>query len=323
VLLTIGVIETWRDGSSPASWIVFGALQLGGGLAIGGAIGGATRWALRRVQLESSTTYAVLALAIGGFSYGLAAALGASGFLAIYVTGVVLARKQRLVRPLRSFHAALAAAAEAALFLILGLLVFPSDLPDVFDEAAVIVVALVLVARPLAVVVCLVWFRMRPAELALVSWAGLRGAVPIVLATVPLTAGHPDGQLIFNVVFVVVVIAVAVQAPTIELLGRRLGLATVASGEGEVELIPLDSMSADVLQLTLSSMSRVVGRRLADVPMPRRSRIAFARRDDATFVPDGETVLCAGDVLSIVVPPDTTAPDIAAWGGDASDRIDS
>ena len=127
-------------------------------------------------------------------------------------------------RAIRAFHEAAAGMAQIALFLILGLLVFPSQLPHVAAKAAGVTLLLVLVARPLAVVACLTWFRFRPAELALASWTGLRGAVPIVLATFPLTAAYPDGALVFDVVFFVVLLSTLVQGATVAPLARRLGL---------------------------------------------------------------------------------------------------
>ncbi len=141
------------------------------------------------------------------------------------MAGVGLGRSPTVTASVRSFHESLSATAEAALFLILGLRVFPSRLVDDLGTATVIAVALIVLARPLAVLACLVWFRWSRAELLLVSWAGLRGAVPIVLGTIALSEGHPAGALVFEVVFVVVLVSVALQSTTVVPLARRLGLA--------------------------------------------------------------------------------------------------
>jgi cell volume regulation protein A len=148
----------------------------------------------------------------------------ASGFLAVYLAGVVLASAPPPVDGLLSFYEGLASTAQAVLFLLLGLLVFPSELVGDFGAAALVTALLVLVARPAAVHGILTPLGIPQRESVLVSWAGLRGAVPVVLATIPLTAGHPDGSLVFDVAFVVVVISVALQAPLVTPLARRLGL---------------------------------------------------------------------------------------------------
>lgn len=225
VLLTVGVVEAWRTSPSAGDWVLFGVRQIAGGMAVGIVVGSIAVWLLRRTTLTERTSSGVLSLGVGGVAYGAAAVMGGSGFLAVYLAGLMLARQPKVVQGVRGFHEGLAAVAQAMLFLLLGLLVFPSQLWDVTPEALVVTATLVFVARPLAVSLCLRLFGFRKNELVLVAWAGLRGAVPVVLATIPLTAGHPDGQLVFDAAFVTVVISVAVQAPTVSLLTRRLGFA--------------------------------------------------------------------------------------------------
>ena len=148
--------------------------------------------ALRRLQLPSASSYPVLALAVAGLSYGVATELGSSGFLAVYVTGLVLGRKRRLVRSLLHFHEGLAAAAEAVLFLMLGLLVFPSRLLDVIGASLVVAAALMFVARPIAVgAAACRGSASTQRELAVVSWAGLRGARPDRARHHPADCGPP------------------------------------------------------------------------------------------------------------------------------------
>jgi potassium/hydrogen antiporter len=223
VMLTLGMVEVWRGHPSAGDWVLFLVRHLVGGLAIGIAVGVVAGLAMRWARLPFAASYPVLALAVAGLSYGAAASVGSSGFLAVYISGLMLGRKRRLARSLLHFHEGLATAAEALLFLMLGLLVFPSNLVHVLGRALVVAIVLMLVARPLAVLLCLPWFRWQLGEMTLVSWAGLRGAVPIVLATIPLTAGHPDGALIFDVVFVTVLVSLIVQASTIGWMAKRLG----------------------------------------------------------------------------------------------------
>jgi potassium/hydrogen antiporter len=312
VMLTIGMVEVWRSSPGAAEWVAFGLLHLVGGLGVGLAIGMGARTLLRKLQLPSASSYPVLALAVAGLSYGIATEIGSSGFLAVYLTGLVLGRKRRLARSLLRFHEGLAAAAEAVLFLMLGLLVFPSRLLDVLGPSLIVALVLMLVARPIAVALCLPWFRFDGRELALVSWAGLRGAVPIVLATIPLTAGHPDGSLVFDVVFVTVLVSLIVQASTVGVLVKRLGFPEeVSSARAEVAV--LDSLVADLIELHLTANSPALGSRLSDRVLPDGVRVALAVRDGQTFVPDGDMVLTASDVLLIAVPPDTAPETLVAW----------
>lgn len=230
ILLTIGVLEAWRADPDPGAWLAFGVVQLGGGLLIGAALGLAGSWALQRVQLGGAGHYPVLALAVAGVTYGAAASVGGSGFLAVYVAGLLVAARtsSHRRRAILAFHDALANTAEIGLFLLLGLLVFPADLPAVAPEGLAVTAVLILLARPVAVLATLAaWLpgaSWNARELVLVSWAGLRGAVPIVLATFPLTAGFPGGAELFNTVFFVVLVSAALQGSTVAGLAARLGL---------------------------------------------------------------------------------------------------
>ena len=309
----LGVVEAWRSGVEIGDWLSFGAVQLGGGLLVGALVGEIVRRADDKLHIASASTSAVLALSAGGMAYGLAASFGASGFLAVYVAGIFIAHEERMVRPLRAFHEALATTAQAGLFLMLGMLVFPSELPQVFGKAVVVTLVLLLLARPAAVLVCLPWFGFRPREMALVAWAGLRGAVPIVLATVPLTAGHPDGELVFEVVFVVVIVSLLLQATTVSAVARRLGLLEAEPSVTFADLLPIESSQADVAELHLQPGAAVIGHRLAQARLPGDARVAIMRRDGSAFSPTGATELMAGDVLMIVIPPGSEVSDFVAW----------
>ena len=301
VLLTVGFLAAATGDVSASDWVVFGLRQLVGGLAVGMAVGWAGSWALRRLRLGSPALYPVLGLGVAGLAYGGGALLGTSGFLAAYVAGVVVgARAPRWRRAVRTFHEGLASTAQIALFLLLGLLVFPARLPSVALAALAVAAVLVFVARPLAVAAVLPWFGYSGREVAFASWAGLRGAVPIVLATFPLTVGHPDGQLIFNVTFFVVLVSVAVQGLTVSPLARRLGLrADADSWGGLAEVIPLDAVGIDVVEISVPTGSHVEGRRLSEVPLPLDARVAAIVRSGEVVVPSGASRLEEGDLLVV------------------------
>jgi cell volume regulation protein A len=315
VLLTAGLLAVAVGDVGAGDWLGFGTRQLAGGLAVGVAVGWAGAALLRRAPLPATSLVPVVGLAVAGLAYGIGAAAGASGFLATYVAGVVVAsRAPRWRRPLRRFHEASATTAEIVLFLLLGLLVFPSRLDEVVLPAIGITAVLVLVARPVAVVALLAPLGYGRRELALVSWAGLRGAVPIVLATFPLTDGHPEGELLFDVVFVVVLLASAVQGTTVAAAARRLGVDDVAGGPALTEVVPVDIAGVDVVELVLAAGSAVLDRPLAEVPLPTGARIGVVQRGDDVLVPTGTTRLQAGDrvVVMAVASPDLDAV-VAGW----------
>ena len=328
VLLTIGLLEAWAGDPTAADWALFAARELGGGAVSGLVIGAAGAWVLSRVNLGSAGMYPVMALAFGSLAYGAAAVGGGSGFLAVYVSGVLMgAWVPRHRRGIRTFHEALANVAEIGLFLLLGLLVFPSRLGAVAWPALAVSAVLVLVARPLAVHVTmalpLLRGRWRMSELAVLSWAGLRGAVPIVLATFPLTAGYPEGGTIFNMVFFVVLVSTALQGSTIGFFARRVAhlrqapdpIAPVA------EVLPLEVAEIDLVELELRDGMAVAGRALREAGMPDGYRIAALVRDGSTIVPHGDTVLAPGDRLIVTARRSReSAAVLAAWASGNADR---
>lgn len=225
VLLVIGVLEAWAAQPTVVDYTAFAVKELGGGLLVGAGVGWVGGVLLARLRLPGDGLYPVLALGIAGLSYGLAVTAGASGFLAVYVAGVLVCTTAPGCRSdIQSFFQGLANTAEVALFLVLGLQVFPSRLPGVAVAALTVTAVLVFVARPLGVFLGLASFGFDRRELTLISWAGLRGAVPIVLATFAVTVGYPRATLVFNLVFFVVIVSAVLQGVTIPALARRLGL---------------------------------------------------------------------------------------------------
>lgn len=315
VLLTVGMVEVWRSDPTAWDWTAFLAVQLTVGVIVGLGVGWLGRLLIGHLTGPAVSSLGVITLAIAAISYGAAAIGGGSGFLAVYLTGVVIATARRSARRVLYFHEGLAATAQGVLFLLLGILVFPSELFEDLGTAIVLAAALILVARPLAVVSVLVWSRTPLRRMAVISWAGLRGAVPVVLATIPFTVGHPDGALIFDVTFVVVVVSVAVQAPTVGMLARRLGVVADDNLAVRPEIVPIDAHDADLVEITIPPGSRLVGRTLRDAPLPNGARVAVIRRDDETIVPNGDTLLISDDVLLIITPRDCSLDELADWCG--------
>lgn len=315
-LLTIGVIEAWRSDPGAIDWVTFGVVQVVGGAGVGIALGLVAAAVIRGQHGSRTISPEVLTLAVAALAYGGAAAIGASGLLAAYLAGLVLAdRTPRQRLSLMAFHRSLATVAEVGLFLVLGLLIFPSELAEVAVQGIVVAAALILVARPVAVLVCLLPFRLPRVELAIITWAGLRGAVPIVLATFPITEGVPGGRFVLNVVFFVVLVSVALQGTTVATVARRLGLVGTAPGATVLDSVPIETAAGDVVELRLGGSSRLCGRQLRDVPPPMPMRVVSIVRDGEVGVPDGDSVLRSGDLVLVVVPSSVPEPDRAleAW----------
>jgi cell volume regulation protein A len=314
VLLTIGMVEVWRADPTGWDWARYLSVQVAVGIIVGVAVGWLGRWVVDHVRGGAAASLGVVTLAIAAISYGGAAVLGGSGLLAVYLTGVVLTGSERASRSVLYFHEGLAATAQNILFLVLGILVFPTELFGDLGLALFVVAVLIFVARPLAVAAVLVWWRTPVRQMAVVSWAGLRGAVPVVLATIPFTAGHPDGALIFDVAFVVVVVSVAVQGPTIGALARRLGVTADDSVFVRREIVPVDALDADIVEITVPASTKVRTFTLRDDPPPSGARVAVIHRgDDTTVIPNGNTTIEPGDILLVVTPRTCELGELEAW----------
>ena len=305
VFLTVAAIELLVEpGTGVAELLPMFVQQMAVGGAVGYGLARLTVVAINRLRLEYEGLYPVLSVAMVLLVYGIAAALGGSGFLAVYIAGLVMAREQFLhKRSLLRFHDALAWLMQIVMFLALGLLVFPSQLPGVALRALAMSAALILLARPLAVLLTLLPLRFPARDSLLVSWVGLRGAVPIILATFPLVEGLPQADTIFNVVFFITLTSVLVQGTTIPLVARCLGVAAPAepSTAHLAEIIPDGAITKDLVELVLPGTSSAAGRQLVDLGLPSGVLVVLLSRDDAVIVPQGGTRLEHGDRLLVLV----------------------
>ncbi len=276
--------------------------ELVGGAVVGYLTGMAGRWLLPRVALPAVGLYPLAALALVTLAFGVATLLHESGFLAVYVCALLLG-SSRLPhrRSVLGFAEGLAWLAQIGLFALLGLLASPSRLPGAVVPAIVAGLVLTLVARPVSVALCATPFRVPWTSQAFMSVAGLRGAVPIVLATVPLAAGSEGATRVFDLTFVLVLVFTAVQAPTLPWFARRLGASSPQEvGELTVETAPLDEVDAMLLDVAVGSDSRLAGEYVADLRLPRGAMVTMVVRSGTTLVPDVATRLRTGDRLVVV-----------------------
>ncbi|MBY8872761.1 potassium/proton antiporter [Micromonospora sp. PLK6-60] len=276
--------------------------ELAAGAAVGVLAGIAGRFALRRAALPASGLYPIAVVGFTVLAYAAGAVLHASGFLAVYVAGVLLGNARLPHRQaILGFADGLAWLAQIGLFVLLGLLATPARLGDAVLPAVVTGLALLLAARPLSVAVAALPFRVGLREQAFLSWAGLRGAVPIVLATIPLSQRVPGADRLFDAVFVLVVIFTLLQAGTLAPAARRLGVTAPAEAEEiRVETAPLERMRADLLQLEVPPGSRLSGVHVDELRLPVGASVTLVLRDGTGFVPDPYTRLKVGDSLLIV-----------------------
>jgi len=278
--------------------------ELIGGVLLGVLVGWAGAWVLRRVALPASGLYPITVMAIAVLSYAGASALHASGFAAVYVTALWLGNAELPHRTsTRSFAEGFAWLAQIGLFIMLGLLVSPSEFGIEHLVGGVVVGAvLTLLARPLSVVVCAGPLRMPWREQGFLSLAGLRGAVPIVLAAIPVAEQVPRSVDVFNVVFVLVVVLTVVTSPALPWLANRLGVVEERSRDAEVEAAPLERIAADLLQVRITEQSRLHGVEIGELRLPPGTSVSLVVRDDTSFTPDLRTSLRRGDELLVVTP---------------------
>ena len=278
--------------------------QLGLGLLVGVALGWAATRVFARLPPSLGPFAPVATLSAVGLSFGLADVIGGSGFLAVYLVGLAVgSTPSRYRRQLVGFHEGLAFIAQVGLFIVLGLLVFPHELTAVALSGLALALLLVFVIRPIAVWVSTVMFDFTRRERALLGWAGLRGAVPIVLASFVLSSDEvTDADTIFNAVFFVVVVSVILQGTTLERIARWLDV-VVPTPQAHQAPLEVDAASQlDLIDFVVASDHAIVGSAVREVGLPRTAIIAVVVRGDDSIPPRGSTVLEAGDRLYVLAP---------------------
>lgn len=311
IFLTIGLLEVLvNDMELGLGMLSLFFFQMGIGAIVGLSVGWLAIHIINRIHLVASGLYPVLVAAFGLLSFGLAANLGGSGFLAIFLTGVIVGNSRFVFqRSTFLFHDGLAWLSQITMFVVLGLLINPKELLDVWLEGFVIASVLIFVARPLAVIPMMAIFGFNIREMTLVSWVGLRGSVPIILAIFPLLFGLPGAALIFNVVFFVVLISAVVQGSTLSVVARKLGLAEAppATPAATLEITALGDVDAEIVEYTLGESSHAVGKRLSQMALPESTVVAMITRNKSVIPPRGSTELYANDHLFIMLRPETRA----------------
>lgn len=293
-----------NHSNSPIEFVGEMVWELLIGVLIGLVVGFLGSWMLSRIALPSSGLYPIAVLTLCALAYAAAAQI-ASGFAAVFVAGLILGNSELPHRAAtRSFAEGAAWLAQIGLFVMLGLLVTPSLIrPHEVVYALVAAVVVTFVARPLSVLVSSIFQPMNIREQAFISMAGLRGAVPIVLATIPLAMSVPKAKELFDIVFVMVVVATLVTAPALPPLAKWLGVSRPYEPRDlDVEAAPLERIDADLLQVNVTDESLMHGVEVGELRLPKGASVSLIVRDGVTIVPEPRTVLNRGDDVLVVTP---------------------
>ena len=311
IALTIGLID-WIEKPDYGIWDLALLLvrQLGLGLVIGVALGVLATRAFARLPHSIGAFAPVASVATAALSFGIADVSGGSGFLAVYLVGLAVgSTPSRFRRQLVSFHEGLAFIAQVVMFVVLGLLVFPHELGSVALSGLAVAALLVLLIRPVAVWISTALSRFTTRERALLGWAGLRGAVPIVLGTIVLSSNVDSSKTIFNAVFFVVVISALVQGTTLERVAEKLQVVSLAPRTlvPPLEVEPLSSL--ELIDFDVAPDHAIAGSAVRELGLPRTALVAVIARGDETIPPRGSTIIQPGDRL-FVLGPRATRPEV-------------
>ncbi|QJR81096.1 potassium/proton antiporter [Alteromonas pelagimontana] len=307
IFLTVGLLELITHQMEPGvELLILFVKQMGIGAVTGIAVGWLVVRLINRITLIAAGLYPVLVAICGLLAFGIAATLGGSGFLATFIAGVIIGNSRFVFqRATFLFHDGLAWLSQIAMFVMLGLLVNPKSLLEVWAEGLVIAFILIFIARPIAVAPFVALSGFSKQEVAMISWVGLRGSVPIILAIFPLLFGIPEASLIFNVVFFVVLISATLQGSTLPWAARKLNLIETppVTPAAILEISSLGDVDADIVQYTLGYSAKAIDRRLAELALPEGAVVAMIVRGAEVFPPRGSTVMTAGDHLFLVIKP--------------------
>ena len=304
VILTLGFIHLLTNPEASIwSMVLLLIQQMVLGIVIGFMMGKAIVFTVNRLRLNFEGLYPVLTLALVIFTYGLTASIGGSGFLAVYIAGLILGgsdfiHKQSLTR----FHDGLAWLMQITMFLILGLLVFPSRLLPIIVSGILISFFLIFIARPIGVFLSLPFGKINFKEKTFISWVGLRGAVPIILATFPLLAGVPKADILFNIVFFIVITSVLIQGTTIPLAAKLLGV-NAPETKTKTENVEFEfhyDENSQKIELVIPQNSEAIGKQLVELGLPESAIIILIKREDKSIVPRGGTIIEPQDKLLIL-----------------------
>ncbi|NLN63383.1 MAG: potassium/proton antiporter [Myxococcales bacterium] len=304
---TITFISIIQSGGHPNPWVVGGVIlvQLVVGTLLGYLLGRLAVMIINHIRMDNVALYPVLLLIQGIFIFSLTYYLKGNGYLAVYIAGLVIGNsKFAHKRTAMNFMDGFAWMSQILLFLTLGLLVNPSELVPVLVPGIVIALFMVFVARPLTVFLCLVPFRnIALRDRVYISWVGLRGAVPIIFAILPLAAGVPGARVVFNIVFIITIVSLVLQGTSLPIVARWLGLAKKPKKYRSFEDFDVEfaeDIKSVMTEILISDETLTHGKNLMELPLPDNTLVVMIKRDEKFFVPTGQTELAIGDKLLVI-----------------------
>ncbi|MCZ2127094.1 MAG: potassium/proton antiporter [Anaerolineales bacterium] len=301
IFLTVGLIQLIANPESSLLNLVllfFQQMIIG---AVAGYLAGRVMYFLvNRLKLGYEGLYPVLVLSLVFLAFGLTDAVGGSGFLAVYLAGIVLRQHDFVHRKsILNFYNGLAWIMQIAMFLTLGLLAFPSQVVPVVGVGLLIAACLMFVARPISVFISLIPSALNWREKTFISWVGLRGAAPIVLATFPLLAKTPHADLTFNIIFFVVLASVLLQGTSLSQVAKwlKLDAPIIVKRAYPIEYVPMDGLKSELKELPIPSNSEMIGKAIFELELPKDFLVILIARDNEFMQPSGGTILQDGDTL--------------------------
>lgn len=304
VFLTIGFISLLTvEGMEPVDLLPRFALDMSVGAITGFLMARGMTLFVTRLKLEYEGLYPVIMVSFVMLTYAVATSLMGNGILAVYLAGLMLARASfPNKRAVRRFHDGLAWLMQIVMFVTLGLLVFPSQILPLIGVGFLFTLVLMLIARPVSVLLCLLPFRLGLRSKAMISWVGLRGAVPIILATFPFMAGLRQANAIFDIVFFVVIASVFIQGTSIPWVSKLLKLDAPlpARPSSPIEFERTEALDADLTDVIVPYDSVAVGRTLVELEIPEKCLVVMIARGKQYVIPSGQTAIEGGDVLLVL-----------------------
>lgn len=308
MFLTISTLELLLSAQpNYFMMLLFFIWQMGIGLCIGFLFGKLATFSINKINLDSGGLYPILAFAFALLTYSLTDLVNASGLLAVYVAGLVVGNNEELTysHAIDRFNEGFTWMMHIVMFVILGLLVFPSQLFtwEILFKGMALSIILIVVARPVALFLSTIRMDFNLKEKLFLSWAGLKGAVPIVLATFPMIAGTEHSQIFFNIVFFIVLTSALLQGSTVSIVAKKLGLTSPAksSPPHTLELISIGKANAEIVEFEVHEESKIAGETLADIDFPKDTLVNAVIRGDRLITPYGETAIQPRDILYILV----------------------
>ncbi|RLQ93309.1 potassium/proton antiporter [Falsibacillus albus] len=305
IFLTVSVLEIIQlPDTSIFSLILNFIWEMAAGLILGYLLGKISVWVINKISLDSSGLYPVLSIALAVLTFGATTLFHASGFLSVYIMALIVGNSDLTYRhSILRFNEGFAWMSQIIMFILMGLLVFPNQLTHIFWQGIVLSLLLILAARPIGVTISLLLAKYNFNEQIFISWAGLKGAVPIVIATYPLVAGIENGVLLFNVVFFVVLSSALIQGATISPLASALNLSGKEKTEvpHSLELISIGKTNHEMIEVQILEDALIAGREIKNITLPDHTLITAVVRKDRLITPVGDTKLEPKDTLYVLV----------------------